>query len=72
MIPSDAIFEKMEILKVMDVIYLPFARTTNYGLKQLRVNGPRIWNSLPTNIKNATSMHVFLKNLKVHFISLYC
>ena len=52
-------------------IFIPSARTTNYGLKQLRVNGPRIWNSLPTNIKNATSLHVFMKNLKVHYISEY-
>ena len=38
-----------------------FARTTNYALKQLRVTGPRIWNALPTYIKNELSFHVFLK-----------
>ena len=48
---------------IINYLFIPFARTTNYGLKQFRVNGPRIWNSLPTNIKRATSMHVFLKNL---------
>ena len=42
-------------------LFIPSARTTNYGLKQLRVNGPRIWNSLPTFIKN-----VFTNNLKVN------
>ena len=31
-------------------IFIPSVRTTNYGLKQLKVNGPRIWNTLPTNI----------------------
>ena len=30
-------------------LFVPFARKTNYGLKQLRVNGPRIWNCLPNN-----------------------
>ena len=42
-------------------------RTTNYGLKQLKANGPRIWNSLPTNIKNATTLLTFTKSLKVHY-----
>ena len=40
-------------------------------LKQLRVTGPRIWNALPTYIKNEISFNVFLKNLKVHYISGY-
>ena len=35
-------------------IFIPSVRTTNYGLKQLKFNGPRIWNALPTNIKNVT------------------
>ena len=46
-------------------------RTTNYGLKQLKANGPRIWNSLPTNIKNATTLLTFTKSLKVHYSSHY-
>ena len=52
-------------------LFIPSARTTNYGLKQLRVNGPRIWNSLPTYIKNATSLKVFTNNLEVHYIAEY-
>ena len=39
-------------------------RTTNYGLKQMKENGARIWNSLPTNRKNATSLLTFTKSLK--------
>ena len=52
-------------------LFVPSARTTNYGLKQLRVTGPRIWNALPTYIKTEISFNVFLKNLKVHYISGY-
>ena len=52
-------------------LFVPSARTTNYGLKQLRVTGSRIWNALPTYIKNEISFNVFLKNLKVHYISGY-
>ena len=35
-------------------LFMPSVRTTNYGLKQLKVNGPMFWNALPTN-KNITS-----------------
>ena len=42
-------------------IFIPTVRTTNYGLKQLKVNGPRICNALPTNINNITSLHVFFE-----------
>ena len=52
-------------------LLIPFARTTNYGLKQLRVNGPRIWNALPNKFKNMTSLHAFSRKLKIHCISEY-
>ena len=44
----------------------PVKNTSNYGLKQLKVLGPRIWNKLPTNLKNASTLYVFLKKLKVY------
>ena len=50
-------------------LFIPSVRTTNYGLKQLKSSGPRIWNVLPTMIKNTTSLHVFLK--KLHYCSQY-
>ena len=34
---------------IINNLFLPSTRTTNYGLKQLRVNGPRIWNELPSS-----------------------
>ena len=37
----------MLMMESLLTIYL-FHRTTNYGLKQLKVNGPRIWNELPS------------------------
>ena len=45
-------------------LFVPSAGTSNYGLKQLRVNGPRIWNALPTYLKTESSFNVFMKNLK--------
>ena len=54
---------------IINNLFLPSARTTNYGLKQLKVNGPRVWNTLPSYLKNATVLSIFLKNLKLLYIS---
>ena len=50
---------------IIENLFVPSARTTNYGLKQL--NGHRIRDELPTYLKNATSFNVFLKNVKVYY-----
>ena len=52
-------------------LFIPSARTTNYGLKQITVSSPKIWNDLPYWIKNNTSLNIFLKNLKVHLLANY-
>ena len=56
---------------IINNLFVPTARTTNYGLKQLKVSGTRIWNELPSYLKNAPSLYIFLKNLKVYYISSY-
>ena len=56
---------------IINNLSVPTARTTNYGLKQLKVSGTRIWNELPFYLKNAPSLNLFLKNLKVYYISSY-
>ena len=53
-------------------LFVPYARTSNCGLKQLKVNGPRIWNELPNDIKNTTSLTPFLRKVKLHYILEYC
>ena len=52
-------------------LHIPFARTSNYGLKKIKVIGPRIWNNLPNSIKNLSSFHIFCRSVKIHFISAY-
>ena len=52
-------------------LFIPSARTTNYGLKQLTVSGPKIWNNLPYWIENNRSLNIFLENLKVHLLANY-
>ena len=53
---------------IVNNLFVPSANTNNYGLKQLKVNGHMIWNKLPSDLKNASSLNVFLKNLKVYYI----
>ena len=54
---------------VINNLFVPSIRTTNYGLKELKVNGPRIWNELPSYLKNTSSLNIFLKYLKAYYIS---
>ena len=56
---------------IIKYLVIPYARSTNYGMKQLKVNGPSWWNLLVTNIKNTTSLFVFLKSLKSYYVSEY-
>ena len=49
-------------------LFIPTARMSNYGMKLLKVKGPRIWNALPNSIKNDISI-CFLEGTK---IILYC
>ena len=52
-------------------ISLYYVRTSNYGLKQIRFNGAKIWNSLPQHIMNAPSLASFVKTSKAYYISNY-
>ena len=56
---------------VINNLFAPSANTSNYGLKQLIVSGPRIWNKLPSDLKNVSSLNAFLKKLKLYYISKY-
>ena len=56
---------------VINHLFVPSVCTSNYGLKQIKVKGPRIWNDLPVHLKNTRSVYVFLKNLKAYYISNY-
>ena len=56
---------------VTKTVFIPLVRTTHYGLKSLKVQGPKIWNSLPPLIRNIDNINNFIKQLKKYFISLY-
>ena len=41
---------------------------TDMGARTISARGPRVWNSIPDNIKNSSSLQVLKKKLKYHFL----
>ena len=42
---------------------------TNIGSREMSIRGPRLWNSLPENIKNSGTISSFKKSLRKNFLS---
>ena len=59
-------------LRVGNPLEIPKVRTTNYGIKSLRFQGPKIWNSLPTYIKSAENSNKFKGLIKTWFLENKC
>ena len=52
-------------------LFVPYARTSHYGLKLIKVQGSKIWNSLPPTIRNNVSIKSFINDLKKLLINSY-
>ena len=52
-------------------LFIPTARTSHYGLKLLKVLGPKIWNKLPSSLRIKGTINSFLKELKNILINSY-
>ena len=50
------------------MLKIPFARTAYYE-KSFSVTGPRLWNSLPLQIRQSTGLNSFTKLLKVYLLN---
>ena len=46
-------------------LFILYARTTDYGLKLLKVSGP-FWNLIPNQIRRSQFVCSFRRNLKIH------
>ena len=46
-------------------LFIPTVRTSNYGMKLLKVKGPGLWNALPYSIKNNAIYICFLEGTKI-------
>jgi hypothetical protein len=51
-------------LQGIDMLMLPRFNTVTYGKNSLRHMGPKIWNSLPDDIKAADHIVIFTKNIR--------
>ena len=52
-------------------IFIQSARTSFYGLRLIKVEGPKIWNSIPKTIRNNHSVKCFVKGLKNYLVNNY-
>ena len=52
-------------------LFIINARTTHYGLKLLKVSGPKIRNLVPNQIRSTQSVCFFKRYLKKHLIAQY-
>ena len=52
---------------------IPKLKNKTFANKAFSVAGPRLWNSLPHNIRNINELSAFKKSLKTHlFTHIYC
>ena len=59
-------------LRIKNPLEIPKVRTTNYGIRSLSFQGPKIWNSLPDEIKTAQNTKQFKNSIKTWFLSNKC
>ena len=62
-------FIDIDNLKTTNNLFIPTARTTHYGLKSLKVQGPKIWNVITPLVRIITSPKGFIKELKTYFMN---
>lgn len=48
------------------VLEIPYVGKRNHAWRAFSVSGPRLWNKLPSNIRNITTIEKFRKELKTH------
>ena len=52
-------------------LFIRSARTSFYGLRLIKVEGPKLWNALPKSIRSITSIKPFITNLKNYMVKKY-
>ena len=54
-------------LRIQNPLLIPKVETTTYGIKSLSFQGPKIWNSLPDEIKTAQNAEQLKNLIKIWF-----
>ena len=53
-------------------LFVPTARTSFYGLKLIKVQGPKLWNNLPSLLRvEKITFSIFIKKLKKYLLEIY-
>ena len=58
-------------LRGNDILKLPKANTTTYGLKLWRFTAPKLWNSIPDSFRTIRSSKVFKNTIRKLILNLY-
>lgn len=53
------------------LLQVPASRTSSHGDRAFSISAPRLWNTLPLDIKKAESVQTFKKLLKTHLFKIY-
>lgn len=65
-------YEPSRTLRSSDrgLLFIPKVRTKTHGEAAFYYDAPRLWNSLPEDMRAAASVDIFKSKLKTHFFSL--
>ena len=65
-------FADLDKFIITRTLFVPAARTTNYGLKLIKVQGAKLWNNLPAIFRvDNTTFSIFIKKLKTYLLDSY-
>ena len=60
--------EGLRSANVVDRLTVPETKRKTFSARSFRVMGPTLWNSLPNNVKMASSLEEFKSSLKTFFV----
>ena len=49
-----------------NLLVVPFARCKTFAEFSLSIQGPKLWNSLPEDLRNERDTNIFKRKLKTH------
>ena len=63
-------FIDIDNMRLSNNLFIPTARTKHYGLKSVKVQGPKLWNAIPPLIRINYSSKSFIKELKNYLMNM--
>ena len=63
--------ESLRIHSDKSLLYKPKLDSRNYKNRRFSIIAPQLWNKLPSQIRDCSSLVTFISKLKTHFFSVY-